>query len=417
MTSLPNLSNPALLARFYLKNDFGVTRSFACALAQELGLTAIQPDDPAWTNPEETARLWVNELDQGEPLIIVYYAEGVEAAAFWREEMLRLRQALQHARADCAGLLPVGMTIVCQAVAPGGVDLEAVSGKAVATACGLAHAGADHLAQEIPGGRMWLLSAPVFRGSQWTDSEMTYLALCQEAGEEAQGEYFGDKKFIRPDLITHKVYNIDYNYRYLRQQKKLDDLLRMLKRNTKDIIWDGNRLSSQTSDRLQELAETYDKLLEISLDLHDFTIQLLQQKWNFSYLVKQEAGDAIWHFHQSRIENYHQELELKSAQTQRLLDSAGQAVNIAQARIEKAEAERQQRQEQRRKRQETLFTFIGAALAVPQLLTYEVLEQVLLQYGLQWQPASIFTLQIVITLGLATALAGLLRLSRKSTDS
>lgn len=391
------------MIRVYYKGGWDELEKFSSSLALSLDKGSIQTYDPN-TNDTFMLQYTINST-----------LEDENFKHFWSDEASHFLGILEKANTDSHHLVPVGRTIIFQAVVPDKVKLETLSAKEILTHFGVRNITLDR-SQDVPGGRIWLGSVPVFR-KEW-QLEIDYLALCHKANEDEQTRYFHRSIFITPDLITHKANNVAANFRFMHQKENLDELIQTLKKNTKDIICSDAVILQERHQGLQELADNFDGLLETSLELIEFSNSLSQQQKNFSSSLSgiedyKSISGPIWRTHADRIDSYLTEVELKRDLCQKLLDSANLAVNITQARINKLTEEREQKEESRRKFQGLLFTFIGVVFAVPQLLTFDTLAKVFLQLGWALQPIGVLLIQIALTLVLALTLVFIIRFITK----
>jgi len=421
--------NPGILIRIYWKIDreskfidhWGQLSNIAEELACHLNLTKSPAADNTWENLN--SRLQIIDPQVNDTLALDYTADGNNEESFWKEAKQRYRESLEAFFKDRLfrqsnslnnQISPIGMTIVYQGIYNGPEELASLSGKEIVKTTHL-ESNVD-ISQRLPGGMLWLVQVPTAKNNDQSNDKLlnvttAYLALSQnEEEEKMMVKYIYDNQFLYPDLIAHKAFVIQYEYRDTKRAvsggMNLDDLIFSLKGTIQKIVYDRNRWVDESSSDLQDLAKYFDQLLEISLDLNYLETSVAQQDSNFSYLPEDIRRLKIWEWQFNRIRNYHQEIKLKSEHCQQLLNSASQAVDIFQARIDK-------NKEIREKKENHFFTLIGLTFAISQLITYETLGDLLVEFKLNGGPVFIFIIQLLLILIITIIIYNIInRLSR-----
>lgn len=392
-TRTARVINPGLLIRIYWKIDrentfsehWSLLETIAKDLAVQLNLDSINADF-IWES--QNSRLLITDPQINDTLVIDYIADGDDEENLWIKTKEKFIELLFQTQKQIS---PISITIVYQAICNGLSELKNVSGREIIRSYGLESNFNFEISQEVPGGKLWLVQVPVANIEDKQFLPITsYLALSLDGTDEQDlTKYLFDTQFFKPDLISSKAFSVQYQYRAIRKSRKLDELIDALQETIKNIVYNNENWSDESSNDLQELAKYFDQLLEISLDLSYYATSIAQQESNFLYLPREIRHLEIWEWQLNRIKSYHQEIRLKNEQCQQLLSSANQAVDIFQARIDKS-------REFREKKESLLFTIIGLAFAISQLFTYETVSNLLHQVSMYFEPSRVFIIQVLI---------------------
>lgn len=264
----------------------------------------------------------------------------------------------------------------------------------------------DLARNKIPGGLMWLTAISSKDHSFRNPNIYFYLYRDQE--ENVSARFILDDMFTSLDLVAQKAYyeKIDYNQL---KNKGYDLSLRELKECTKNLL-NKELHSEQNGDekkkekageksriqeitqKIKDLAEKYDKVLDTSINIVGLKTSMLYQRLNIESLISLDPDPTnhIWNFHHRHIIAYSREMEIQVNQTEQYLQSAEQAVNIADSEVE-------QEKEMISQRYQQILTIIGTLLAAPELIQLDTIERVLEYYQIHiYNPLWIFGFQIVI---------------------
>lgn len=283
----------------------------------------------------------------------------------------------------------------------------------------------------VPGGRLYLMSVPV-RG-EGVDAGMVYVAL-SPAGKPSEEELLVTKTLygraatlLIPDLIAHKGYHQMRQYReyYLDQ---LDQSLKGLRATTGQLLEDLGKQVTET-DKLDELARDYLALAQDVPQLNDLKTSLVQQLYNYDRRLQLTGSNDVLEFHRSHLDASKLEVDLLLGRVECALDTAGEAVRLAQVQVGKnQELEqkgiRQQQEdakneaERRQQRSQTMLAIFGIVLTVPQLIDREVAGDLVRWIGLPqpqggYSPLDLLVIRVVITLALVFITLLVLRLVRR----
>ena len=401
------IGEPAILYRLYCEKDVEKAQQL-CAYLAEILVLDCSHERLTWSHPQKELQLCLKDLDLNDTLVIEIIWNAKQEDQFWQAATKTLHSAIQDlfmemdSRSNNEAVLVIrGMTLLYQATVNPDVAFNSIVCTEIMNETSLPYCNPGYF-QTIPGGRLWLLSVP-----QGEHKEFVYLSLCIIAGEEKLWEELWNLMFIQKDLIVHKAFQCGRNYRRIIEYKDVDNSIASLTDSTKQILDEVDVLSHEHNIRLAKLARDYDTLLEVSLELEIQQTSLAQQQSNFSYLVGERPDKPIDNYLTQRITRFHHEVALKAEQCRHLLNGAEKATHIAQTRINEVK-------EQRQRRQEIWFAFLGIALAVPQILTYETVERLLNYIGIYFKSPVILSVQIILTLIIASGLAVIVWLGGKS---
>jgi hypothetical protein len=251
------------------------------------------------------------------------------------------------------------------------------------------------LAEEsIPGGDLWLVG--IHPEGNGISSENIYLALARKSEEDKQSDYFIRQPiFSDLDIVSHKAYFERREYITKIVEKGFNQKANSLRKSTSDILNMKGISIQDSSKKIDTLAYHYDAILDDYLWLDALKISLVQLRLHLNSLRSLAPNSAIWLFHTKHIDTYTQEIKIQANNAGGLLNAAGQAVEIANSRVEKVK-------EKRRLRYEKLLAFFGVALAVPALISFDTIERILVEYGYSLNSLSILMIEIVITFLLAS---------------
>ncbi len=390
------MRSAALLFNLYCKNQqTGQVLAFAEALAQHL---ALQPQgEGRWQHTQQEMILRIQATSQHDTqlLQIICNTEAL-GEDFWRSTAETIHGGLEDALQKTA-IQTWGQTFVYQA------ETSAKSIKnADAALFGMQDGTLPPLAQDIPGGRLWLLTTP---GSDPAKDmhETIYLAVTNKKGEKDQEAFFfNESAFILPDLIVHKAFFCARQYRKILKHNDLDQLLHNLADSTGSVLNMRDALLPETQKGLNEISIHLKSLLRYSAELTIQKTSLAQQQWNLALLLGDAPQGAVHAHLTQRVSSYLHEVSLKSGQCQHQLDLASQAVELVKA-------QQNELIEVRRQRQEFWLAFLGLFLAVPQLLTYDATGILLKVFSCRLSELGVLAVQGGLTFLVVVPLAFLIK--------
>jgi hypothetical protein len=392
---------PAILYRLFCEKSPQKAVALCTQLAEALDLK-FSGINNTWSHPGYILQLKCRDLDLNDSLIIEIIWNNRDMDHFWQHASEIIHKAVRRIlsqteeRSTAGNMLIIrGTTLIYQASIPSDVDLNKLTCEKIMENEGFAYCHPGY-SQVIPGGKLWLLTIP-----QENQKEFTYLSLSSSSEKDKDllvNELF-DLAFIQRDLIVHKAFQCGRNYHQILRHHNIDQAIWSLTDSTKQVLDELDVLSETQNKRLMNLARDFDTLLEASLELEIQKTSLAQQQANYQYLAGENPPGKIDNFLNLRITRFHHELTLKAEQCCNLLNGAEKATHISQTRINEVK-------EQRKQRQEFWLAFLGIALAVPQIFTYETVDRLLSFYHLSLNSPAILLVQITSTVLIASFLAG-----------
>lgn len=255
-------------------------------------------------------------------------------------------------------------------------------------------------------GRLWLLDIPL--QDERRQASAVYVAVCLEDGND---DFVGrvlwgeSASWLLPDLIAHKSYHQIRQYRGIVEgQVAFSATLQQVRNTTLELL--SSRGQQKESDDFRQLSERAQALIGDMAKLGALRITLAKQQYNYSqWLDEAQAGDMVT-FHDTRIKANLKELDLNLAEAETVLKATDTALNIMQTRLDKV-------QEGRQFRLSMILTFLGLALAVPQLIDRKVTDALWAWWDGDLTTTTYSTLQLLgVQVGIIAAIVSLLLLLR-----
>ncbi len=247
---------------------------------------------------------------------------------------------------------------------------------------------------DIAGGRVWLLEIPI--QDNGLKAATVYIAVCpQEANDQfVAGALYGpNAALFMPDLIAHKSYHQIRQYWGYEEEVGYGKKLATM-RNTTVALLEAN-LHASATDNFDALVRDSHLLIGDVARLGALRISLAKQLYNYQPYAKTAQEGEIAAFHHAHMRTVTEELNLKVAEGQTVLQATDTAVHIVEARIEKAEEKRQQKLESRQQLIGMILAVMGVAFAVPQLIDRVVAAALLDWYKGLETPGQYSVLQLV----------------------
>lgn len=251
-------------------------------------------------------------------------------------------------------------------------------------------------------GHLYLMATPVGDGLK---AATIYLALAPgEPTDPAtllmrRGLFGRAAALLMPDLIAHKSYAeqrgmqrdtlaqqtptthpvISWRESYNQQVEALRSaVLSLLQKHP------GGKTALDEAD-LEPLVRQYETLVARMVRLDAFTISLSQQYHHSAWWLNQAGGNSVLAYHHEALALAVKDIELLLDKGRHVLGVAGTTVEIARAQLEKRRMETEKQAEHARDYDRQmlggLFTIISLALAIPQLVTWDVACGWLLRLG------------------------------------
>ncbi len=223
---------------------------------------------------------------------------------------------------------------------------------------------------DIEGGRLWLTDVPLERDG--VEAATVYVALVptDKQNDLIEKVLFGaNASLLMPDLIAHKGYQQRRQYRQGNSGKKYEQSAKDLLRTAGETLRVAQ--AGHNPHDIKQLQLDYKAFLPVLPIFRELRLSLARQEHNFQRWQARINGGDILDFHHEHLENALRELELlvmKGEDTQKAVETT---LNLLQSNLEKREQERQQSLQ-------NWLAIIGVAFAVPQLITPDVAERLLI---------------------------------------
>jgi hypothetical protein len=350
------------------------------------------PNDPDIFTNASAEVLWRFIPEQAGDTAVVHLALNGDgpASSAWAHCRRRLQSLLSDERLRATIW---GYTLVYQAVWDGPrpdplPDLSALLPHTRRLGASEAQAPGGVLAHSQSTGEsdVWLLDVPT-RSSEGFAAATVYLALVPDSPEIANDEFVSAVLFgpgaalLMPDLLAHKGYFLMRQYRAEGREGRYKQVVDLLHGASVTIL--GTSISLRPGETapqpvqvndLTALFDEYVALLRLVPTFKRLRAALTEQVENTTRLAHPiGTGDIVPH-HAHNLQTGLVELDLLITQGQDMLDAASKAVDLVQAQAEKASAHQQQHIAMR-------LGVLGVALAVPQIVTWEVACGWLVQWG------------------------------------
>ncbi|MGB1250897.1 MAG: hypothetical protein ACPG8W_09815 [Candidatus Promineifilaceae bacterium] len=367
-TTTPTLHKFALVATLY--GDPATLRRFAGDLVAS-NTWSPETVGNAWRSPDGT--LW-GVLIARATLVdsaALQLTCNVSAIAGWKAARARLESLLSPARLqDNIGGYTLLYWAECVSVC---TDVSPMLSDVSADAIPLHHTGGRacplhrEAAKVGEAGWLWLTHRPIHNNA--AEAALVYVAIAQHAHEDALAyQLLGPTApFLMIDLVTHKGYLWQRQYRLDYDPKQIDSRLSQLADKTshllqQDASQSSNELADDTVPRsntdLEPMTKQYNAVVELLPKLDDIRYNLDKQRVNLKQWATHLPLDPILALHHNQFDITIMELELLLKRGRDKLDVASTAVDIVQTRLDEAQLTQD-------RNHDLLLALLGTALAVP----------------------------------------------------
>jgi hypothetical protein len=248
--------------------------------------------------------------------------------------------------------------------------------------------------QDIPGGRLFLLSYPII-GSLGEDNfcpYIQYLVLCEAKSEKELNTYLYNNSFFFRDIAFLKAHQNVHKFRFFSSRDNLQNTLSEIDFEIQALFKQDDVLGEETKISLNGLSKSLSQLLRFYIEVNSTATSMVQQKTNFLHSFDAEprsvAEGQVWHFLRERINTLNEELEIKISECQAVLQATQQAVAMVQTRIDQADEALEREQEKRFRRRDELLAYLGVAIALPELINYDLVEKMLTSWKITLLPCT-----------------------------
>lgn len=256
--------------------------------------------------------------------------------------------------------------------------------------------------QDVPGGRLFLLESPSMGSLGKPDFRpiIRYLALCETHSEKNLNAYLTNSPFFSRDIAFLKAHQNVHKFRVWSSRDNLQNTLDEIDVEIQALFKKGDVLGEETKFNLDGLSGSLSELLRFYIEVNSTATSMVQQKTNFLHSFDAEPGSVaegqVWHFLRERINTLNEELEIKISECQAVLQATQQAVAMVQTRIDQADEALEREQEKRFRRRDELLAYLGVAIALPELINYDLVEKMLTSWKITLLPGGYFVIQLFL---------------------
>lgn len=271
--------------------------------------------------------------------------------------------------------------------------------------------------QEIPGGKLLLLNIPVMRllGTDDFQPIIRYLALCEAKLEKQLNAYLSNYSFFSRDIAFLKAHQNVHKFRVHSTRDNLQETLDNIDGEIQALFKKNDVLGEETKVGLEGLSKWLSHLLRFYIEANSTATSMVQQKNIYQHSFDAEpslvAEGQVWQFLRERINTLNEELEIKISECQAVLQATQQAVAMVQTRIDQADEALEREQEKRYRRRDELLAYLGVAIALPELLNYDLVQKILTSWNIVLLPIGYFAIQLLLIVIIGVIIVDLIKRS------
>lgn len=341
------------------------------------------------------------QVEDEDTQVIVVNATQTTALKDWDAKEEEILAIASEQRKDYPDLGYIGASVIYQAVYEGlsdsiesSVVQELVEAKITNNR--------SPFSQDVPGGRLSLLCHPSMGSLGKPDflPIIRYLALCETKSEKQLNAYLYNYSFFSRDIAFLKAHQNVHKFRVCSSRDNLQNTLDEIDVEIQSLFKKGDVLGEETKLGLDGLSKSLSQLLRFYIEVNSTATSMVQQKTNFLHSFDAEprsvAEGQVWHFLRERINTLNEELEIKISECQAVLQAAQQALAMVQTRIDQADEAQERDQEKRFRRRDELLAYLGVAIALPELINYDLVEKLLTSWKIILLPGGYFVIQLFL---------------------
>lgn len=271
--------------------------------------------------------------------------------------------------------------------------------------------------QEIPGGKLFLLNHPVMQslGTNNFQPIIRYLALCEAKSENLLNAYISNYSFFSRDIAFLKAHQNVHKFRVHSTRDNLQETLDNIEGEIQALFKKNDVLGEETKVSLEGLSKWLSHLLRFYIEANSTATSMVQQKNIYQHSFDAEpslvAEGQVWQFLRERINTLNEELEIKISECQAVLQATQQAVAMVQTRIDQADEALEREQEKRYRRRDELLAYLGVAIALPELLNYDLVQKILTSWNIVLLPIGYFAIQLLLIVIIGVIIVDLIKRS------
>lgn len=266
--------------------------------------------------------------------------------------------------------------------------------------------------QSIPGGLLYLLHLTPMEtlGQKNFLPVLRYLAVCEQENEE---ELNKNLSFLSRDIALYKAHHNLNIFRLKTAKEKLQKNLRAIDQDVQGLFEKQDILGDETKAALEKLSKSLRHLLRIYIDLTSLATSNSQQYVNYRHSFDGEetavAQGQVWRFLRERMRILYEEIDIKITECKAVLEATHQAITMVQTRIDQADEALEREQDKRRQRTEELLAYLGIGIALPELISYDLVQTLLESWHISLRPICYFFVQLLLIVILGWALVKIIR--------
>lgn len=274
--------------------------------------------------------------------------------------------------------------------------------------------------QEIPGGYLYLLKSPSMPtlGYPGFISAIRYLAFSDIQKEGFLNAYISGPAMSIRDISIHKGHNNVHSFRWKTAKNKLQDILDNIDQDVQSLFRKQDILGEDTKAALEKLSESLRHLVRIYIDLTGLATSNAQQYVNYRHSFDGEeatlAQGQVWRFLRERMRILREEIDIKITECKAVLEATQQAISMIQTRIDQADEALERKQEKRRQRTEELLAYLGLGIALPELISYDLVKTLWEYWFNKLAPIYYFLIQLLLIAFFGLVLV---KIIRNATDN
>jgi hypothetical protein len=227
-----------------------------------------------------------------------------------------------------------------------------------------------------------------------------YLAFCETKSEKLLNAYLSNYSYFSRDIAFVKAHQNVHKFRVCSSRDNLQETLDSIDGEIQALFKNNDVLGEETKVSLEGLSKWLSHLLRFYIEANSTATSMVQQKNIYQHSFDAEpsfvAEGQVWHFLRERINTLNEELEIKISECQAVLQATQQAVAMVQTRIDQADEALEREQEKRYRRRDELLAYLGVAIALPELLNYDLVQKILTSWNIDLLPIGYFAIQLLL---------------------
>lgn len=231
----------------------------------------------------------------------------------------------------------------------------------------------------VEGGRLWLVGVPSLKDEKW-QAATVYVALSNLDPDNTlvKKALVGREhvELLMPDLIAHKAYFLERDYQQANFQPGYADATAKLEKTAESLL-QSDQTGSDDAQKLGDLAVMYKHFMRIIALLRGRQANLQQQLLNYEIWQAGTSIHALLNVHHNNLVRARQVLQVMLEKALNIEAFVSNTLTITQMRFDQQERQTRSDDEKRHQRWGMLLAVIGVALATAEILSWEVVQDLL----------------------------------------